>query len=90
MPPGIATTIGTIITGITAIIIVIITIDRILAGKERPRGSCCCGAFVVDGRLWFRVVDDLGEGLGVEAGSAYQSAVDVADTAEGFGVVGLH
>src|SRR5437870_4311583 len=35
------------------------------------------------------VVDDLGEGLGVQAGSAYESAVDVLQTAEGFGVVGF-
>src|SRR5258705_10525534 len=35
------------------------------------------------------VLDDLGEGLGVEAGSAYESAVDVLQKAEGFCVVGL-
>src|SRR5260370_31701095 len=35
------------------------------------------------------VLDDFGEGLGVEAGSAYESSVDVVQAAEGFGVVGL-
>ena len=35
------------------------------------------------------VVDDLGEGFGVEAGSADECAVDVFETAEGLGVVGF-
>src|SRR5216683_7866721 len=35
------------------------------------------------------VLDDVGEGLGVEAGAADESAVDVFETAKGFGVVGL-
>lgn len=76
----------------TIVMVTDITGNAIARWKERAhamrsRGLLLCEA--IGDKLPLRMVDDVGEGLRIEAGSANQRAVDIFQNAEKFRVVGF-